>query len=107
MQPALSKVKNGFESSRTEARVLCAPSEYRTLLTPHANASSRNGPDISPPSGCSDTYSSTMLWRCRLSRSLSVLTTISGLTGIVQEAGVPGCPSISQIQSRQEPKGAS
>src|SRR4026209_272896 len=102
MQAALSKVKNGFESSRTETRLLYAPPEYRTLSTPHANASSRNGPDISLPSGCSDTYSWTGLGRCRLSRSLSVGTTIFGLTGVVQEAGCPDCPSISQKQSRQE-----
>src|SRR5262245_56977936 len=48
-----------------------------------------------------------MLWRCCLSRSLSVRTTMSGLTGVVQEAGVPGCPSISQTQRRHDPKGAS
>src|ERR1700677_479197 len=39
-----------------------------------------------------------------LSRSVCVLTTMPGATGVVQDAGVPRRPSISTRQRRQEPK---
>src|SRR5690242_7554263 len=39
-----------------------------------------------------------------LSRSVCVLTTMPGATGVVQEDGVPARPSISTRQRRQEPK---
>ena len=39
--------------------------------------------------------------RCR--RSLWVTTAMPSATGVVQEAGVPGRPSISTRQIRQEP----
>ena len=42
----------------------------------------------------------------RVSRSLSVWTTMPSRTGVVQEAGKPFWPSTSQRQSRQEPNGA-
>ena len=40
----------------------------------------------------------------RARRSVCVCTTIPGATGVVQEAGVPGRPSISTRHMRQEPK---
>ena len=42
--------------------------------------------------------------RISFSRSVCVLTTIPGATGVVQDDGVPGRPWISTRQSRQEPK---
>jgi hypothetical protein len=38
------------------------------------------------------------------SRSVCVFTTMPGMTGVVQEDGVPARPSISTRQRRQEPK---
>src|SRR6266702_1647917 len=48
-------------------------------------------------------YSSITPLRSFFSRSLWVCTTRPGITGVVQEAGVPARPSISTTQSRQEP----
>ena len=42
--------------------------------------------------------------RSFFSRSVWVCTTMPGVAGVVQEAGVPARPSISTRQSRQEPK---
>ena len=42
--------------------------------------------------------------RISFSRPVCVCTTMPGMTGVVQEAGVPARPSISTRQSRQEPK---
>jgi hypothetical protein len=43
------------------------------------------------------------LRRMRLKRWFCVVTLMPSATGVVQEAGVPGRPSISTRQSRHEP----
>src|ERR1700756_349883 len=54
--------------------------------------------------GLSEMYNSITPLRSFFSRSVWVRTTSPGMTGVVQEAGVPARPSISTRHRRQEPK---